>query len=356
MIASRNTGIAKLGIVCQCLAAAAVFWLWLLLVQGRGTFWTLNLTQYVHYVVVMIFGIVFAFATAPRRSWFAQLSFNFCHRLALRQTFFAAGLLMFWLVGARDQTISRVFLFTFVPVLYGLLMVTQRFLPPLLQKMSYDGIRFHRILVAGGSQNVSKLRGWLASKERGGYSIVGMISHGQNARDSFGVQQLGAMEDLERIIVEQDITHVVMAEFSTFRHIIAHYTAVCERHGVRLLVICDFESALRHPVTMFEDEGVRFIGLREEPLEDPLGRIAKRCLDIAVALPVVIFILPFTTVLVALLQWRSSPARSSIARFVQDWKTSRLPSINIEPCMSPIPIRTGRRPGVMPESTRGGNF
>jgi len=57
---------------------------------------------------------------------------------------------------------------------------------------------------------------------------------------------------------------------------------------------------------MFEDEGMRFIGLRSEPLEDPFGRLSKRCLDIVVASLAVVFILPFTTLVVAWLQWRYS--------------------------------------------------
>jgi putative colanic acid biosynthesis UDP-glucose lipid carrier transferase len=118
---------------------------------------------------------------------------------------------------------------------------------------------------------------------------------------------MGTLEDLERVIVEQDITQVILVEFPEFRNFVTHYTDVCERHGVRLLIVCDFERTLRHPVTMFEDEGVRFIGLRAEPLEDPFGRFGKRCLDIIVALPVVLFILPFTTLLVAFLQFRYSP-------------------------------------------------
>ena len=73
------------------------------------------------------------------------------------------------------------------------------------------------------------------------------------------------------------------------------------------MVVCDFERALRHPVTMFEDEGMRFIALRDEPLEDPFGRFSKRCLDLAVALPVVVFILPFAALLAAALQRRYAP-------------------------------------------------
>lgn len=307
MIASRANGIAKLGIACQCLAAVLVFWLWLPLTQGRGEFLKLDLTQYTSYVTVLVTGIVFAYATATRKNWFAQLSFYICHRLAARQTFFAAGLLLLLLAGRQDHTISRLFLFTFVPILYGTLVVTQRLLPPLLQKLSFGGTRNQRILIAGRASNVARLQGWFNRKARVGYTIMGLVSHDQNAKTVCGHKVLGMMEDLERIIVEQDITDVVLTEFLVFRHCIAFYTEVCERRGVRLLVICDFESALRHPVTMFEDDGIRFLGLRDEPLEDPFGRFAKRCLDITVAVPVVLIVLPLTTVVVGLLQLRYSP-------------------------------------------------
>lgn len=307
MIASRTNGIAKLGVACQSAAAALFFWLWLPLTQRNWQFWTLDLSRYFCYIAVIVIGIIFAYATTTRKIWFAQLSYEICHRLALRQTTFAAGLLLLLLVGAQDQTISRLFLFTFVPILYGILLVSQRLLPPLLQKMNYGGIHNQRVLVAGCRQNVSRLQGWLNNKTQLGYSIIGMIAHDLNAKSCCGHPVLGTIEDLERVIVEQDITHVVLGEFLNFRHCIAHYTEVCERHGVRLLVTCDFESALRHPVTMFEDEGMRFIGLRDEPLEDPFGRFAKRSLDILVSLLVVLLILPATTLVVAWLQRRRSP-------------------------------------------------
>ena len=164
-----------------------------------------------------------------------------------------------------------------------------------------------RILLAGSCQNVSRLRGWLQGKARLGYSITGLVCHDRAVGTVDNIKIVGTLEDLERIIVERDVTHVVVVEFPMFRHFLAHYTDVCERHGVRLMVICDFEHSLRHPVTMFEDEGMRFISLREEPLEDPFGRFAKRCLDISLSLPVILFVLPFTTLLVAFLQWRQSP-------------------------------------------------
>src|SRR5580700_8048827 len=134
MIASRSKGIAKLGIACQCVAVSLGFWLWLPVSQGHWKLWNLNLQRYWFYNCVVLIGISLAFATAKDRRWFSQLAFFPAHRQALRQTGFAAGLLFLLLTGERDQTISRFFLFTYLPILYGVLVSTQRFLPPCLQR------------------------------------------------------------------------------------------------------------------------------------------------------------------------------------------------------------------------------
>ncbi len=307
MITSRSKGIAKLGVACQCLAVTIAFWLWLPISEGIAGYAHLNTARYTVYNFVLLLGIIFGYAASAKGSWFTQLSFAVCHRNGLRQTALAAGMLLLLLTGERDQNISRIFLFSFLPILYVILVATQRWFPPLLQQWSFAGIRTQRVLLAGSQSSAGTLESWLSSKQRLGYSIAGIICHDRNRGSLHGVKVLGSFEDLESIIVEQDITQVILIEVPVFRNFLSHYTEVCERHGVRLLVVCDFERALRHPVTMFEDEGVRFIGLREEPLEDPFGRLGKRCLDVAVALPVVLFVLPFTTLLVAYLQWRYSP-------------------------------------------------
>ena len=307
MIATQAKGIAKLCLSCQCLFAVIAFWLWLQICRASTGSWHLDLTRYTLYNAVLVLGIIFAYATSTNPGWFTQNAFFVCHRNAFRQTAFATGLLLLMLMGENHSDISSAYLFGFVPILYFILVLTHRLLTPLLQRMSFGKSQMRRMLLAGSCQSVPILEGWLASKQRLGYAISGLICHDRNTGAFRGMKIWGALEDVERIIVEQDITHVILVEFSRFRHLIAHYTAVCERHGVRLQIICDFERTLGHPVTMFEDEGLRFIGLRDEPLEDPFGRFAKRCFDIAISLPVVLLMLPCTTFLVAILQMRHSP-------------------------------------------------
>lgn len=86
-----------------------------------------------------------------------------------------------------------------------------------------------------------------------------------------------------------------------------HMTSTCERLGVRLLIANDLEEKISHPISYFEDDGLQFFGLRNEPLQNPLNRFFKRIIDIAVALPVVIFILPILTVIVWFFQRLQSP-------------------------------------------------
>jgi putative colanic acid biosynthesis UDP-glucose lipid carrier transferase len=73
---------------------------------------------------------------------------------------------------------------------------------------------------------------------------------------------------------------------------------VVEKLGVRLSILNNLEEMLAHPVVHTEDDGLRFITLREEPLENPLNRILKRILDLVVAAPMVVLLLPPVSVLV----------------------------------------------------------
>jgi lipopolysaccharide/colanic/teichoic acid biosynthesis glycosyltransferase len=78
---------------------------------------------------------------------------------------------------------------------------------------------------------------------------------------------------------------------------------------VRFLAVNDLDDRFGHPVTQYEDQGLYLIGLREEPLENPFNRATKRLLDIAISLPVVVFILPILGAVVWLFQRAQSPGQ-----------------------------------------------
>ncbi|HMJ89726.1 MAG TPA: sugar transferase, partial [Candidatus Acidoferrum sp.] len=81
----------------------------------------------------------------------------------------------------------------------------------------------------------------------------------------------------------------------------------CEKLGVRLLIFNDLQHKLDRPITHFEDDGFQFFGLRHEPLQNPLNRSLKRVIDIVVAVPVCLLVLPVLTAIVWLFQHLQSP-------------------------------------------------
>lgn len=110
-----------------------------------------------------------------------------------------------------------------------------------------------------------------------------------------------------RILRERSITQVIVLDLSLGSPWVRQLTQLCESAAVRLLALHDPNDYFNHTTTTFEDDGVRFIGLREEPLESPLNLFIKRLVDLAIAVPVVVLLLPVTTALVWLLQCLQSP-------------------------------------------------
>jgi len=226
------------------------------------------------------------------------------HRLSLRQTAASIGLLVLYLVAAKDAFISRVFLFNFVPWLYIALLFSHYYLPSILTRGIFR--RDDKTALIGSSQRAAQLREWLQRKSEIGLRTVGLISD-EDTIDNGGIPLLGRRDELERIVHDHGITQIILLEFPLFAEANQNVIQICDQLGIRLLILSDLEERLRHSVTHFEDGGFRFIGLREEPLENPLNRFLKRLIDIAIALPVMVFVFPVLALIVWIAQRLQSP-------------------------------------------------
>ena len=82
---------------------------------------------------------------------------------------------------------------------------------------------------------------------------------------------------------------------------------LCEQEGCRFLIHNDYGARYARTFIPVEEAGIHFLTLQNEPLEDPVNRALKRSLDIAVSLPVVVFILPPLCAMVWLIQRIQAP-------------------------------------------------
>lgn len=304
MVTQRTQGLYRVFLLCQIVIVAILFWLgvWVMV-----TFYSpsaeLTWRRYSIYCCLLVLGMTLeSFSRDGSKNYFLQNELLRQHRLALRQVIASIGTLVLYLIATKDSFISRVFFFNFVPWLYVALLFSHHYLPSFLARRIFTGKREEKTLLVGPTKKASQLEGWLRRKADIGLRTIGLVCDESLKETEDGIPILGNSEELETIIVERGITQIIMLEFPLFTEVNRHVISVCDHLGVRLLIVSDLEEKLRHPVTHFEDDGFRFIGLREEPLENPLNRFFKRAIDVAISLPVILFVFPILTAIVWIAQ------------------------------------------------------
>src|SRR5262249_8273554 len=167
---------------------------------------------------------------------------------------------------------------------------------------AFSGDREERVALVGTVEQGARLQPWLERKNLFGLRTIGLISPEPSRDEASMFPVLGTVDKMGEILRAQSLTPVIVMHLTVGKEWLRQTTQMCEDAAVRLLALNKFDDFFSHTTTTFEDDGVHFISLREEPLESPLNRCLKRALDLAVAGPVVIFILPLVTMGVWLLQ------------------------------------------------------
>lgn len=309
MVTQRTEGLYRLFLLCQIVLAAGLFWfgVWIMTTfYSEGGLFTWQ--RYSVYCLVLIVGLILeSISHGGSKNYLLQNELLRQHRMALRQTVAGAGALVLYIIATKDAFISRLFFFNFVPWLYVVLLYSHHYLPSILARHIFRGERLERTLLVGSSAKIKAMHHWIRRKSEIGLRAVGLLTDEALRETAEGIPVLGRCDEIEGVVRQHSIAQVILLDFPVFDEVNRHLVQVCNQLGVRLLILSDLEEKLRHPVTHFEDDGFRFIGLREEPLENPLNRGLKRAIDIAIALPVMLLIFPVLVLLVWLAQRLQSP-------------------------------------------------
>ena len=310
MITQRKQGLQAVLLLLQCVLVTISFLVCLLAAEF---FTSLSWEQIIHYptyALVMMAGLLVEANRRDQGGTFNPFGTSFLrqHQISLNQTLYAMGALFFYLVVVRDNYVSRISLAFAAPVLYLILLWSNRYLWPALAQSLFGGVRQGRILLVGEPPKALHLRNWLQSKRVFGMETIGILTDELLDPAAAGdLRRLGRIGDAEQVIREFGITQVILLQLPDRPEQHRKMMAAMERHGVRLLIFNNLEEKLSHPVIYLEDDGHHFISLRKEPLENPFNRLAKRALDIAISVPVVLLILPVIGSVVWLIQRFNSP-------------------------------------------------
>jgi putative colanic acid biosynthesis UDP-glucose lipid carrier transferase len=293
----------------QCLLISILYWM--LVTTFCLGHKVLCVDNYRIYAVPFAFALIGLLAAAALRSdalaSLLRKDIAAIHRESFRQIRYMMLLLFVYFLTASPPLLGSHFVVAFVALSYLVLLLTHWRLPAVITKYAFSGSRVERTLIVGTPEKVSEIGLYLAHKEDIGIKTIGIVCDGI-PRGTYGkYRALGELSDLKPLLKMHNITQVIVAEFPAFKNQLKYITDICQFAGVRLLVVNTLPSMFVHKVSMFADDGLNFIGLREEPMENPYHRLLKRTLDLAVAIPVVFLLLPITSLIVAIIQAFQAP-------------------------------------------------
>lgn len=191
----------------------------------------------------------------------------------------------------------------------GLLLWRRLFFLVARTKSMADRLR-QRILFIGWNREADRIAQAIFQDNRHPYQIVGCVPSAQGRyalEPRPDLRRLGDYNDIHGIIAEGTVDLVVAADLDPSTGEMISLANLCEHHYVQFKIIPNYFQMLVSSLRLETVSGIPILGISELRLDRFFSRAAKRVLDIAVALPVVVFVLPVAWLVVAGTQRLQSP-------------------------------------------------
>ncbi len=312
MIRERHRGATAIHAIFQAAALAAGFYTWYLVVESVVGLKLVG--GFAGYSVYAVVGVLALWVRAAQMSAedAVRLSGVFWERMNLagRQTLFVGTVIVFFLVATKDKEISRVFLFSWVPILYATLALTNLAMPHLVLPIVFPRNNRQRFLLAtrhAEFRKIGSLVEWLQRQQRMGISICGILAPEGFDSGRLEAPRLGDAEALEAVFQKERPDVLMWLEPPQNRHELARMLDLAEGCGARLIFWDDLEQRFGARAWSAEVDGLNFVHFRREPLESPFNQAIKRVFDFFVAGAAVVLVMPWLCVLVWCLHRLQSP-------------------------------------------------
>lgn len=311
MITTRARGLANLHAGATILVIAVFFWVYAQLIYHVPFVHLNREVNLLPYFLCVVMGLVVSVRYLLRLATrFHRLDLGEAANLAARQVALMALLTFTMMFATQDRSISRLFLGSLLVWCWVLLVVLHLRLPQMLARLLFQ--RGHRLptVFVGRLAAIAQLDDWIAHKEPLGIDPLGVLSDDLPAASSSPLPApwLGRVAELPRILAERSVAQVILLELPETDTEARALIDTCIEHGSRLLIHNNLAERYTRPLVPTIEEGRHFYTLQEEPLEDPLNRLIKRSYDLAIALFVVVFLLPPLSIWVWIMQrWQRAP-------------------------------------------------
>ncbi|WP_309400267.1 exopolysaccharide biosynthesis polyprenyl glycosylphosphotransferase [Cerasicoccus maritimus] len=207
----------------------------------------------------------------------------------------------------KDKGISRIFVGVYLMLSYCLLLVLNSMLPRAIAKLFFKGGNMRRCLAIGSQQNFSNLSDWINSRKSLGMELIGLVDTESNPDHPTPDGYIGNVGQLEELVSKYYVNQIIMLETRQSKTWVQRIMSVAEEQGCQVMIYNPWAEFFEQPLTSIKDGPHTFFIPREEPLENPFNRLLKRLVDILIAIPILLFVLPPLYLWVRSKQAKESP-------------------------------------------------
>lgn len=294
IISGRIHGWQTLLGLIEIAAAAALFGG---LVSAWDSFFPLVKGVYAQYLLIVILSLLVSNTWTIRKAeLLSAVADSHIIRQTLGKTLIVAVVWLGFLVAFRDHSVSRKFLFVYLLFLPFILILIRLLAHHFLIPMVFSKKHRFSVILLGEPSADDALIAWLLSKKDMGIQVLGYLTpSGLPTTDT--IRHLGACDDLAGIVKKMQAQLVVSLLFPVNNDHAIQLRELCDRLGVRLAYHCCLGGSTSR-ISICQSDGVSLLSVRSEPLQNPFNRFIKRVLDLFIAIPVALLVLPWLAVLV----------------------------------------------------------
>ena len=236
-------------------------------------------------------------------------SFRWVHavRYTNYQTLVLALVLFAIIFSTKDSAMSRLFVGSFLLLFWLTVIPLHRYLPDWIAKLVFRGDHSVRTVFLGSEKSARRLESWAARQPFFGVEIIGLITYELVEKTRLKMPVIGDFMELAELIEQHKIDQVVLLETRNSDWWVDSVVEICGKAGCRILIFNPWEEYFEQELIPVNQGGHTFFSLQQEPLENPINRAIKRGLDICIALPVVLFVLPWLCLFAKIMIRRESP-------------------------------------------------
>ncbi len=315
MLVNRSNGVAKAVAIALTVGNCALFVAVRAVWDSTPWYDLANTSPSPAYAAMVLVGALHVFRhLIACRTWIMELSAVERLVLSLRMMcgLMVGAALVYFGIGALPE--GRLFVLVFIALTVPFNFFLLGFVPGWLLRRFFPASQRSRAVLVSAGRVPESLERYMQRCETLGMDVIGHYGEWPLTRANW--PKLGSLEDFFEHLAkgpgaaqeaERTPDCVLALGFDRNDAAFTRLTRECWQNGVRLQAYARLANGAHGAVKLVSDGDLNFLVFLDEPLQDPLNRLCKRVFDIAVALPVIVLVLPLLSLCVWAVHRRYSP-------------------------------------------------